>query len=436
MTYEEALEIIHGTERFGIKPGLARIERLLERLGSPHRQLKFIHIAGTNGKGSVTATIAGVLREAGYRTGMYISPFIEEFRERISINGEMIPEQDLADLFERVHLEDQAMKREDGMECSEFELVTAVAMLYYLREHCDIVVLETGLGGRFDATNVIDTPLCSVIMSISLDHTEYLGDTIDKIACEKAGIIKEGGHTVLYPIQLADTYRVVQDRAAEMHNTLVVPDTTKINITKDSLDGVEFDYTGLHVTLGMLGEHQIYNTVTALEALRIVKEKGFPVSKEQLLEGIRKVRFMGRFEICAREPLIVLDGGHNVSGIKTLTKSIKNYIRPSIKGRLYVIMGILRDKEYKKCISSVAKLCDSFVAVAPDSARMLDPKIGAKIAGVYCDDVRSCKYAPQALDSVLKKATADDAIVVCGSLYLLGGVRRHIRELSGVKKLI
>jgi dihydrofolate synthase/folylpolyglutamate synthase len=420
-SYEEALQYIHGAEKLGIKPGLKRVEAVLGQLGNPERELRFAHIAGTNGKGSTTATIASIMQAAGYKTGLFISPYLERFEERMQIDGELITPDELAFCVSEVR---DAAERA-GVIPSEFEIVTATAMLYYKRAGCDIVSLEVGLGGRFDATNVIPCPDVAVITSISLDHTKILGDTVEKIAFEKCGIIKQDGRVVLYPEQPGGVTEVVRKRAAEEGARLIIPYAAGILPGAETLDGSDFHYRGLALHTPLIGEHQLLNVSTAVEAAFVLRARGFDLPDEAIVKGVRETKFPGRFEVMRRDPVVVLDGGHNPDGVRVLRKAALQHLRTR-PGRLILVMGMLADKDYKQAIPMMAAIADVFIAAPPASPRALATAEIAKTAEI-CPDVREAQSIPQAVDMALSEAKPADSVLICGSLYLIGEARTYIR---------
>ena len=306
MDYKEALAYIHAVENLGSKPGLSRIRELMEKLGDPQKDLRFIHIAGTNGKGSCAAMTASVLKAAGYKTGLYTSPYLYRFNERMQINGRQIDDDVLAEIVSRVKPAAEAMADRP----TEFELMTAVALLWYAQEKCDVVVLEVGLGGRFDATNIIGPPEAAVIMNIGLDHTAVLGDTVEQIAFEKAGIIKPGTDVVLFQQGEAVT-EVVRRRCAEEGARLHIADFSQIVSEFDSLYGQSFTYRGQPYALPLLGAHQLKNAAVVLELVQVLREKGWTLEQSDVEHGLYAVSWPGRFELLSDEPLFVVDGGHN-----------------------------------------------------------------------------------------------------------------------------
>lgn len=408
MNYEQAVEFIHSRLKFGSKLGLKTTNELLRRLGEPHKKLKFIHVAGTNGKGSTSAFIANILMANGYKTGMYISPFVHSFTERIQINNAEISKADLARHTERV-----ISVIDESLSPTEFEVVTAIGLLHFLHEGCDFVVLEVGLGGRFDATNVIPPPLVSVITSISIDHTELLGDTVEQIAFEKCGIIKRGSAVAVYPDNPAAAMSVILDTAKNKNASIKIGDKSAISVLSADISGTIFTYKGDEYEISMLGTHQVYNAVTAITA---IEQLNMNLS---LKEGLKNTHFGGRLEIVNDEPLILIDGAHNYSGVVALKNALETYFT----GRnVIIVMGMLRDKEYEKCVAEIAGTAHIFIATEPDNKRALAAFELESIAKKYTENTF---VAPQRQDAVTYAksiAKKDDVICVCGSLYLIGGL--------------
>lgn len=427
MTYEEALAYIHSTLRFGSKPGLSRIRALLDGLGNPQDSLRFVHVAGTNGKGSTCAAVYAALRQAGLRAGLYISPYIEDFRERIQCGGQMISQEELADGVARIRPLAEAMTDHP----TEFELITALAFWYFRRAGCDAVVLEVGLGGRFDATNVIQTPLVSVITSISYDHTEILGDTLAKIAFEKCGIIKPDGVTVTSPGQTAEAFGVIEQTCAERRNPLRVPRMERVRILEESLRGTRLLYGGVPLTVSLCGRHQIANFLTAYEVLHVLREKGFALTDAAIADGLAAARFPARMELLHDAPCVLLDGAHNPAGTAALAETVRRLLPGR---RLAVVMGMLADKDWAAGIAAIAPLAHRFIAVRPDSPRALDPAKTAQAASRYCPDVTAYASYPPALADALRFAGSGGAVLICGSLYLAGPMRRLARAYFDSKK--
>lgn len=425
MTYDDALKYISNTLRFGSKPGLDRVKSLLDLMGNPQDSLKFVHIAGTNGKGSTANAIAGALTQSGVKTGLYISPYVTEFCERIQIDGRKIAHDELAAEVGYISsFVDES--GQNGEHPTEFEIITALAFDYFKRHGCDVVVLEVGLGGRFDATNIIKRPLVSVITSISLDHTEILGDTISKIAFEKCGIIKDGGITVTTPSQQPEALEEIMRTCAKRQNKLVIPSLSSVKIAREGIDGTDIDYGGARLHIPLAGRHQISNFITAYEAVKALSGQGIAISEDDIPLGMAKVRFPARMEVLNRSPLVLLDGAHNPAGALALADAVRRYVNE----KPVLVMGMLADKDYETAIATLAPLAKAFVAVRPDSPRALEPCETARAAEKYCDRVSFCDGYPEAFSRALEFSHGAP-IVVCGSLYLAGGMRRIIMQYFG-----
>lgn len=424
LTYEQSLEFIHGIERFGSKPGLRRVAMLLERMGNPQDQLKFIHVAGSDGKGSTCAMLSRIFAGAGYRTGMYISPFVLDFRERIQMDNEMIPQEELARSVTTVKAHWDALDAV-GETPTEFEVVVAVAMDYFVRMACDLVVLEVGMGGRFDATNVIRTPLCSVITHLSLDHMQYLGDTIGQIAMEKCGIIKPDGVTVCYPDQPPEALGVIFARCAEQNNPVRMGH--RAEVVAQDIFGSHVRYGQLELHIPLPGQHQVLNAVTAVEAARAVAERGYPVTDAQIAQGIAAVQFPSRVEALCRAPLVLLDGGHNPAEAAALASTLDLLARR----RIHAVMGMMADKDVEAVLAAVLPRCASLAAVTPDIPRALLAEQLAQKAAPFCPDVQAFSAPREAIAAAAARMQADDVLLCCGSLYLAAELRPLLLEIFG-----
>ena len=324
MTTQQAMEALHGLPRLGSgKPGLERMKNLLDHLGNPEKDLQCVHIAGTNGKGSLAAMTASILTAAGYKTGLTISPYVVDFRERFQIDGEMIPPRTLASLTQKVLEAIAAIQQEGGEAPVQFEAVTALALLWFAREKCDLVVLETGLGGRYDATNVVPPTLVAAITKIGYDHMELLGDTLDKIAAEKAGIIKEGCAVVCYPDQPVEAMGPILTAAAEAHTSIITPEREDIRQLPGKRLENRIDYGGYQASLGFPGAHQANHAAMAVEiALALWREYGYEISDDAILQGLAAARMPARIEVLRRHPLLLLDGCHNPDGTRALAETL------------------------------------------------------------------------------------------------------------------
>ncbi len=411
MTYDEALEYIHGISWTFCKPGLERIGELCEKLGHPERDLKFIHVAGTNGKGSFCSMTDSVLRAAGYKVGLYTSPFIYRFNERMRVNGEDIPDNVLAEITEYVRPIAEAMRDKP----TEFELITAIAFEYFKREGCDVVVLECGMGGRLDSTNIISNPYLSVITGISLDHTAFLGDTVKKIAKEKAGIIKDGA-PVLFGGEDIEAKEVISAVAQSQKSDIYYPDYSKLKINSASLNGTVFDYKDLqNSTISLLGMYQPRNAALVIEAVKILRTRGLNISDEALYSGLKDAKWRARFEIIGNEPTVIFDGAHNPEGIAAAVSSIKQYFQNQ---KLVLVSGVLSDKDYKTIASSMSEVISHAYTITPDNPRALSAEEFASVLSGYGITASSTTGISEALRLGKEKARELGTSLCClGSLY-------------------
>lgn len=417
MDLKQAMAFLHQTSWMGSRLGLERISNFLHGLGDPQNALKFVHIAGTNGKGSTAAMLEAVLRAAGYRTGLYTSPHLLRFNERIRVNGEEITDAELISLSEElVPYVDAAEEKP-----TEFELVTALAFLHFQKCGCDIVVLEVGLGGRLDATNAISACELAVITNIDFDHTEVLGDTLTKIAREKAGIIKK--HTpVLLSGQTEEATKAVTAVCEALEAPLTVTDAASLLPLTAGMDGQRFHYRArkdLHLSL--LGAYQLRNAATALDAADILREKGWNIPEKAIYEGLQNAVWPGRFEVLSHAPAVVVDGAHNPDGVRSLVESLDLYFAGR---KMTVVTGVMADKDYETIISELAPYAKRFIAVTPDNKRALpSTRYKEMIENVFGGEVIDGETIKNGLSIALKLSTANDAILVCGSLYMVGEVR-------------
>ena len=422
MTKYEAIQYIDNYTWSTMRLGLDRTRELLERLGNPQKQLKFVHVAGSNGKGSTCAMLDAVLRKAGLKTGLYTSPFIQDFCERMRICGKNIPGPRLAELTEQVKSAADAMEDHP----SQFELVTAIGMLYFAQEHCDIVVLEVGLGGLLDSTNVIDAPEVAVITNIGLEHTEFLGNTIPEIAQNKVGIIKPGSAVVCYDGE-ADAKKVVEDACRKAQDPLLLSDFSKLRAHSCSLQGQIFDYrerTDLH--LNLIGDYQLNNAAVALDTLDALRTRGWNISEEAIREGLAQVEWPARFEVFRQEPLFILDGGHNPQCVDALCGSLKQLL----PGKKYVfLLGVLADKDYQAMMAKVIPLAQEFICLTPFSDRALPAADLAEYLNRAGAKAQAFDQVKDGIRSALDAAGEDGILVSFGSLYLAGAVRTEFPKV-------
>ncbi len=413
MTYDNALEYIHSFLKFGSKPGLERIEALLMKLGNPQKNLRIVHVAGTNGKGSVSTMLSNIFRAEGKKTGLFTSPYIVDFCERIQIDGEMIPHEKLASLTEKIKPIVEELNNE-GIEPTEFEIITAMAFDFYNTEKCDIVVLEVGLGGLLDSTNVVEKPLASVITSISFDHTDILGNTLTEIAEQKCGIIKENSITVAYPLQELEVIKKIRETTGDKNNSLFVPDLSLLEVTECTFEKTVVKYKDIELTLHLFGEHQIYNMLTAVEtALRL------GVNEDAIKKGVESTTMAARVEFLRRD--IVLDGGHNESGTEMMKKVL------SLFEENIVVVSMMADKDVSASVKNLSTNAKIMIATECSNPRAMKAGELAEICKKYCDEVYDVESPFEAIDKAfeLKK---DNLIAVCGSLYLASQVREYLKN--------
>ncbi|MEG0391831.1 MAG: folylpolyglutamate synthase/dihydrofolate synthase family protein [Anaerovoracaceae bacterium] len=426
----KAIEKIAEFQRFGSVLGLERIEALLSKLGNPHESLKVIHVAGTNGKGSVCKYLEEALRANGYKVGLYTSPFIETFNERIVFDGACISDKDLEATTEEVLAAAQAMVSEGMDSPTEFEVVTAVALLYYQRKCPDFVILEVGLGGRGDSTNVIKQPLMSIITSISYDHMDRLGNTLEEIAGEKAGIIKEGC-PVVCNVDKPEAAKVIAKEAYNKGSVLYDVSKIKQPICVPTREGEVFsvDILGTHyneVKISMVGEHQVSNAITALTAIEILRKNSIiKVEKSLLYKGLFAAFQMGRIEILGDHPVYVLDGAHNEEGMESLVNTMDTIFREK---KILIIIGLLQDKAVEEILNLAAFLGDQFIVTEPDNLRKLSAEVLAEMLRKRGKQCRVQKD-PERAFMLAKEEFADAEVILCtGSLYLIGELRRTIKN--------
>lgn len=434
MNYQEALSWIHSIGRFGMKPGLERIEALLEALGKPHEKLRFVHIGGTNGKGSTAAVIASILEASGYRVGLYTSPYLVQFTDRMSINGRDIEPERLVELVRKVKplVEEIAADPELGQP-TEFEVVTAIALAYFAEEAPDYVVFEVGLGGRLDATNIV-TPEITVITTVSLEHTQVLGDTVEAVAFEKAGIIKEGRPVVTATKDKAldVVEKTCRDKEAPLYRLGKEFEVERLagglNGQLFRYRGLEHNYEGLHTKL--MGRHQLENTAMALAVLELLSKKGAAMSEEAIREGLQKTSWPGRLEILRRSPLVVIDGAHNLEAIQGLRDAVSDLFSYR---KLVLVLGLLSDKAAPEILKEIVPLADVLVLTKPNSPRAAEPEELEQIAGEFVDaPILVEEEIEEAVSRGLSLAKAPDLLLFAGSLYLISDVRHILKKKTGV----
>ena len=422
MSIESTLEYIHHVKWVGAKPGLERTLELLKKLGDPEKSLKFIHIAGTNGKGSTAAMISSVLRAAGYKTGLYTSPFIIRFNERMQINGESISDAELETLTDIVRPFADAMPDPP----TEFEMITALAMLYFKRNACDVVVLEVGMGGELDSTNVIDTPELAVITAMGLDHTAELGGTLAEIASAKAGIIKSGGTVAVYGEE-PEALAVFEERCRSVGATLVKADFSKLSIHSLTLEGARLDFGALRdLFVPLSGSFQPKNCALAVTALELLRGKGYAITDGHIKAGIAATRWPGRFELLKRDPLIIADGAHNPHAIKAAALSIKELLGST---KPVFVLGVMADKDVEHMTDTLIPLAKGFVAVTPSNPRALKASRLAELLRSNGAEAEEADGIPEGIARAISIAGRDGAVVALGSLYFASDVRNAVSAL-------
>jgi len=423
MNVNEAIEYIHSVFWKGSIPGLERTQELLAKMGNPEKDLKFVHIAGTNGKGSTASMTASILNQAGYRTGLFTSPFIYRFHERIQFCGQEIADEDLVEVVEYVQGFAETMSEPP----TEFELVCGIAMEYYARKQADIVVLEVGMGGKNDATNIIGCPEVAVITNIGLDHTDALGNTVEEIAANKAGIFKENGSAVVYRAS-PSVEAVYEAICAEKNIRLRKADFESLQRKSHDLFGQTFDCGGRKdLELPLLGDHQLHNAAVVLSTVDALIEQGWKITEEHIREGLRRVTWPGRFDIVSREPLFIIDGGHNPQCIEALVKNIEDYLT----GRNVVALtGVLEDKDYADMYRPVMDLVSRFVCITPPNPRKLEAAELAKHLRLAGADAVACAAVSEGVAKAVELAGHDGAVLCFGSLYTIGAIRDALLELK------
>lgn len=398
---------------------MERIRALCDFLGNPQKKLKVIHVAGTNGKGSTSTMISNILRKNGYNTGLFISPYVSDFRERIQYNGNMIDRYDLAECVEAVKQAIETLSEND-IQPTEFEAITAAAFLYFEKKKCDFVVLEVGLGGRLDSTNVIEAPYVSVITSISLDHTAVLGDTIEEIAAEKCGIIKFGAETVSYPFQDEKAMEIIRKTCAERCNDLRIPDVGTLKIFNEKIEGTQAEYDGISFTLPLAGKHMIFNACTAIEAVRSLKRLAVNISDDAIKAGIETSLMPARLELIKKHPVILLDGGHNEGCAAALADFIKKHLGDK---RIVMVTAMMADKDFFSYLSLVAPLAETFIATGVDMPRALSSEELMRSASQFCENCFDISDPAKAISAARNITRDEDVLIVCGSFYLAGKIR-------------
>lgn len=430
MDYKEALNYIDLELKGGCNPGLKRIEILLGLLGNPHKELKAVHVAGTNGKGSVTAMLSSVLKKSGYKVGTYISPHLISITERYLINGKQIDKSNFAKYTELLKEKIEYIKRLGEEIPSQFEMLTALAFLYFRDEKVDIAVVEVGMGGRYDATNVLDS-IISIITSIGYDHMAILGDSIEKIALEKAGIIKNKGLTILYPQKYIEAQNAIESKCLELESKLIKIEKENIVSNEFDIGGqlMDYYYKGVmyrDIKLPLLGDHQLLNAAVAITAASSLNILGYKVNYHHIKQGIENVIWPGRLSIASSNPLIIIDGAHNEDGVLALSMALKKYFWDK---ELILVMGMLKDKDHDKSLGILAPLAKKIIATEPLSERALEAEELGREAKKYCLDVKVEPSLGNAIEAAMDLYNDNSFICICGSLYLVGEAYEIIKKV-------
>jgi dihydrofolate synthase/folylpolyglutamate synthase len=423
VTYADVLQFIESTEKFGMKPGLDAIQRLLSKLNNPQDQLKVIHIAGTNGKGSTASFIKSMLKHGGYRVGFYTSPSLYALEERIQINDVYIDQEAFVHVAGRVKAAVGQLVEEGYDPNTEFEIFTAMALLYFEMQQVDFVILEVGLGGRLDATNVVDKPLISIITPIALDHVSILGDTLEKVAYEKGGIIKNGVPVVIHPQEI-EAYKVLEAIADEHDANLIGAPVDLAEVKSISLEGTFFELGARHFKLSMIGAHQVRNAVVAMTAVETLRrEYGVSITEEAIETGLEKAHWPCRLEVIPSSPKIILDGAHNPHGAEALRRALSEIVEPNQTIR--VLVGMLADKDVDEVLDIMAPYMKDVTVTEPDNARKMEAETLAEKLRSNAQSLSIVKDIKKAYRSIIERSNSGDLILMFGSFYLVGLLRQE-----------
>ena len=433
MDYQQSRAYVKDADQYaGGALDLTNIKELMNRLGNPQDRLKYVHVAGTNGKGSVIAYLYTTLSDAGYRVGRYISPSVYSYREKMEVDGRAVSREAFAGYITRVAAAIEEMTEEGLAHPTPFEIETAVAFLFFAEEKCDLVILEVGMGGDLDATNIIKNTVLAVLVPISMDHQSFLGNTISEIAEKKAGIIKPGSSVVTIG-QETEALEVIKKTGAEAGADVCVADVSEAEVLEADFTGQRFCYKGEEYTLSLAGSYQTENAVLALEALRILDERGYHTTLEQRKEGLWATRWNGRLTIIHKDPLFIVDGAHNPAAADMLEDSVRKYFKDR---RLFFIMGVFKDKDYPYIIRKLCPYAEQILAIeTPDNPRALPAEELAKAIRPYNANVRAEKNIPRAVEELFEMAGKDDVILSFGSLSFIGEITRIVNTRKEVSKV-
>lgn len=429
MTYENALEFIYSRRKYAKSNSLERIEALLSQLGNPQNKMEFVHIVGTNGKGSVSTMIASALCESGYKTGLFTSPFVTQFCERIQLNMEYIKEDVFSQTVEEIKKACEEIEK-DGFCPTFFETVLACALLYYAQSGCQIAVLEAGIGGKDDSTNVIAPPLAVVITSVSFDHVDVLGNTLEEIALSKCGVIKECCPVISFPKencgldfvpQQKEVCNIIEKVCKEKHSNLVYPNISAVSNISSSLKGNSFTFDNTQYFTGLCGKHQIANAMTALSALSVLSQRLEKISSQSIVSGLKKAFLPARMETVSDEPLVLLDGGHNEGCMKALAKAAEEYLSGK---KITAVLAFMKDKDYAASLKIIAPFCSNIVFTLADEFRGEQPQEIAKHAKGLCENTYTIENISLAFKKAQELCEKDGAIICAGSFYCVSEIRK------------
>lgn len=419
MTEIEAQKFYKSLQNFGIVPGLQRINALLEALGNPEKNVPSIHIAGTNGKGSVSTAIAEILKAEGFKTGLFTSPYIIDYRESLKVNSQMISKDKFAKITDRLMRESLILSK-NNIQVTEFEALTGAAFLHFSQENCDLAVIETGMGGLSDSTNIIQKPLVSVLTSISIDHTNYLGDSLEQITREKCGIIKHGCPVVTCDTQKPEVLSLISKYAKEMVAPLIVAKIKDINSYKENKYNSIFFYDNNTIKIPVPGKHQAENIIIAIETLKALKD--FKIHSTSIIKGVSKLVLPARIEVLRKKPLIIIDGSHNDAS----TKALADWIVKNLQGKkIIAIMGMMGDKDYANAVKNLTPLFYKLITTTPSNERALLASDLKKFAQDYLDNIVDIDSPKDALKTSFEISSSNDVILICGSFYLA----RELRDI-------
>lgn len=433
MNYESAVEYIYSRRKFAKSNGLERMKALLEELGNPQKKLKFVHVVGTNGKGSVSTMISSVTTCAGYKTGLFTSPFVTTFRERIQIDKKYIDIDEFCSITQTVKSKIEKIEK-NGLSPTFFETVLAVALCCFEKNGCELVVLEAGIGGKDDSTNIIPAPLVSAITSISLDHTEVLGDTVEKIAVSKCGIIKKGSTVVSFPKvnggldfvpQSKEAAAVIEQKCREAGCNLIFPDANAVSHISRSISGTSFMFDGMQIKTGFTGDHQIANALVSFCAVNALRNSGFSITDEKMKQGFSQAFIPARMEVIESERPVIIDGGHNEGCMQALAKMIKMHLPQK---EITAVLGFMKDKDSLSSLKIIAPLCKNIVFTLADKARGETPENLAKEAQGLCDNIYIESDISRSYEKAKQLCSENGAIICAGSFYLVSEIRKLEKE--------